>query len=401
MNIVFLHRDFPGQFKYLMLALAGNPQNKVSFITENEDIQVNGVKKYIIKPSKYNQKRVHEFLNAYERNVRYGEAAMKILLKMKKEGQKPDIIYAFNFWGLDMFIKDVFPDVPLFTYAEWYYNVEGADIGFDGQQVNEDQKALIRCENAGLLVGLTAADICITPTNWQKQQFPPEIQKKMFVVHEGIDTDKCVPNTNARFLIKDKNIELGFNDEVITYGTRGMEPYRGFPQFMEAAEKLLKKRPNAHILIAGHDDAFYGPKLKNETYKELMLKKLKLDMSRVHFVGNLSFNDYVNFLQVSSAHVYLTFPYILSWSLLNAMSAGCCVVASNTQPVLEVIKDNYNGLLCDFYDVNQLVDKVVYALDNQEQMIEIRRNARKTMLDNYDVKKLLVKQVMLINQFVK
>jgi len=201
-------------------------------------------------------------------------------------------------------------------------------------------------------------------------------------------------------LIKDKNIELRAQDEVITYGTKGMERYRGFPQFMEAAAKILKRRPNAHVVIAGTDATYYSPKLPNGTYKELMLKKLNLDMKRVHFVGVLNFNDYVKFLQISSAHVSSTFPYVLSWSILDAMSVCCPIIASNTAPVTEVVKDNYNGLLFDFFDVNQLVEKIEYSLDNKDKMDKIRVNARQTVLDNYDLRKVLPQQISLINSLI-
>jgi len=177
-----------------------------------------------------------------------------------------------------------------------------------------------------------------------------------------------------------------------------MEAYRGFPEFMRAVEKLLKKRPNAHVVIAGEDRVCYGPKLANTTYKEMMLKELKLDMNRVHFVGGLPFNEYVALLQISSAHVYLTFPFILSWSALDAMSIGCCVIASDTQPVTEFMKDNYDALFVDFFNVNKLVEKIEYALDNQDKMQEIRSNARKTVVDNYALKDLLPKHIEYVKQ---
>jgi len=183
-------------------------------------------------------------------------------------------------------------------------------------------------------------------------------------------------------------------DEVITYATRGMEAYRGFPEFMRAAAILLKKRPNLHVVIGGEDRVCYGPQVIGTTYKEMMLKELPdLDLSRVHFVGGLPFNEYVNLLQISSVHVYLTYPFVLSWSLLDAMSCGCCIVASGTPPVLEVMKDNYNGLLFDFYNIDEQVAKIEYALDNKDKMEELRHNARKTIVKNYALKDLLPQHI--------
>jgi len=170
---------------------------------------------------------------------------------------------------------------------------------------------------------------------------------------------------------------------------------------MEALEKLLIKRPNAHFVIAGTDQIFYGDYLKSGTYKDIMLKKFKLDMTRVHFVGELSFVEYISLLQVSSAHVYSTVPFVLSWSTLEAMSVGCCMIASNTAPVIEVIKDNYNGLLFDFYNVNQLVEKIEYALNNTDKMQIIRNNARQTILEKYDIRILFNRHVEYINSLIK
>ena len=195
-----------------------------------------------------------------------------------------------------MFLKDVFPNTPQLNYCEWYYNPTGADIGFDGEVLNEDKLALTKCKNAQLLIDLVNCNRGICPTQWQKQQIPSEFHNKIEVLHDGIDTEYFVPDQNAIFKIPNSNITLTANDEVVTYATRGMEPYRGFPQFMEIAEKLLKRRPNLHIVIGGEDRVCYGPKLVNTTYKELMLKKCDLDMDRVHFTGGVSlFGNKKNF----------------------------------------------------------------------------------------------------------
>lgn len=400
MNILFLHKNFPGQFKYLTLALANDPNSKVVFITEDKDLEIKGVTKFVYKPLSKVLSNCNPYLDFYEEVLTHAQPIAKIAREIKAKGFKPDVIYGFSFWGASMFMKDIFPDVPLITYFEWFNKSEGADVGFDGKLPDDSYREKIRCRNAPGLVDLYSCDAGICPTHWQKAQFPKEFQDKITVIHDGIDTETCKPDSSAKLFIKDKNLELGIDDEVITYGTRGMEPYRGFPEFMEAAEKILKNRPKAHVVIAGVDDVYYGAKLPKGTYKELMLKKLDLDMSRVHFIGGISLVDYVKFLQVSSAHVYSTYPYVLSWSILNAMSVGCCIIASNTAPVLEVMKDNYNGLLFDFFNVNQLVEKIEYALDYKEKMQEIRTNARQTVLDNYDIRKLLFEQVNFVNNVV-
>lgn len=401
MNILFIHRNFPAQFKYIALVYANQPGNRVVFITEEDQLQLNGIEKCVYKVDRKVSSNCHPNLVHYEEAIIIGQSVAEAAIRLKHQGFKPDIIYGFSGWGSPLFIKDVFPDVPFISYCEWYGNADGPETAFDARVVEEDKRPFIRCGNTNSIMDLISCDAAVSPTQWQKSQFPKEFQDKIQVIHDGIDTETCKPDSDAKFLIKDKNLELSTKDEVITYGTRGMELYRGFPQFMEAVETLQKKRPNVHVVIAGADLTCYGPKPDKGTYKENALKKLKLDMQRLHFVGTLSFYDFINFMQISSAHVYATYPYILSWSLLNAMAVGCPIIASNTQPVLEVIQDNYNGLLYDFFNVNQMVEKIEYALDNKEKMQELRNNARQTILDKYDLRKLLAQQMTLVNSLAK
>lgn len=393
MNILFLHKNFPGQFRYILTTLASDPANKVYFITNSDFLELDGVNKIVYEVKQDPNMLSNPYLGFYYEAVTHGQAAMVAALELKASGFKPDVIYG-HAWGPTLFMKEVFPDVPLVCYFEWFYNANGAEIGFDGRIPNEIGRSKIKCKNTHLLHDLNNCDVGVSPTFWQRKQFPKAYQDKIKVMYDGVDTDFCYPDSEAKFVIKDKNIELSAKDEVITYATRGMEAYRGFPEFMQAVEKLLKNRPNAHFVIGGDDRVCYGPMLENGmTYKEFMLRQLDIDLNRVHFVGGLPFNEYVKLLQISSAHVYSTYPFVISWSLLEAMSCGCCIVASNTQPVTEFVKDNHNGLLFDFYNVDQLVKKVEYALDNPKKIKTIRQNARKTIIDNYAAKDLLPKQI--------
>lgn len=400
MKILFIHRSFPGQFKYLATLLSLDTNNTVIFLTEDTENLIQGIKKVLYKPEKQNAKSSNTFLSNYESAVSHALGAAKKAKELKESGFEPDIIYGFAGWGSSMLIKDVFPDAPFLCYCEWYLNPEGANIGFDGTSLNIEDKARLRCNNAHVLTTLSLCDDGIAPTQWQKNQFPKEFQNKIKVIHDGVDTGLFKPDDKATFLIKEKNLKLTTKDEIITYGTRGFEPTRGFPQFMEAIEKLLKKRPNAHVLIAGDNVVHYSPQ-KTTDYKKLMLKKLDIDLNRVHFVGSLPYAEYKKFLQVSSVHIYLTYPFVLSWSILDAMSVGCCIVASNTAPVLEVIEDNYNGLLTDFFNVDKLTAKIEYALDNQEKMKKIRQNARQGVIDKYDLTKVLPQQIHIINNLIQ
>lgn len=392
MNILFLHRNFPAQFRHIAGILAQDKNNKVVYITNRKDLQMEGVHKIVYNLKREVPKDCHDYLKFYEESIIHAQAAAEVAIQLKNQGFKPDIIYGHT-WGPTMFMKDIFPDVPLLCYFEWFYNAIGADIGFDGRSININDMAKARCKNSHLLVDLYTCDAGISPTQWQKNQFPKEFHHKIEVLHDGVDTDFFKPDSEAKLFITDKNIELTAKDEIITYATRGMEPYRGFPQFMEAAEKLLKKRPNAHVVIAGEDRVCYGPKLANGTFKELMLDKFDYDMSRIHFTGGLPYNEYLKLLQISSAHVYLSYPFVLSWSMLEAMAVGCCIVGSSTPPVMELMKDGHNGLLVDFYDVDSILERTEYVLDNQDKVLDIRQNARQLIVENYDLKDLMKRHI--------
>lgn len=400
MNILFLHRNFPGQFKHLATELAKSSENKIVFITDDESGEIEGVKKVLYKPKTLPSINCHPYLKNYEEAIIHGQAAAEAAENLSKSGFTPDIIYSFP-WGSGMYMKDLFPNAKLITYCEWFYNSDSPDIKYSGITLTENDKAIIRCKNSKLLTELDAADFGISPTEWQKSQFPKEYQNKITVMHDGINTEFFIPNPEAKFLIKDKNIELTADDEVVTYATRGMEPVRGFPQFIEAIEILLEKRPNAQIIIAGEDVVCYGQKLTIGTYKQKMLQQCDIDLNRVHFVGKLSYDDYLNMLQISSAHVYLTYPYILSWSFLEAMACECPIIASNTQSIIEFMVDNQNGLLTDFFNIEQIVEKIEYALENKDKMLKIRQNARETVIEKCELKDMLTKQIEFMQKIIQ
>lgn len=249
MKILFLHRNFPGQFKFLALALAKDPANEVCFLTNNTATKTTAkINKIIYKLKRKVPNNWNRYLRFYEEAIIHGQSVAEVLIQMKNQGYKPDLIYGHT-WGCTLFVKDIFPDVPLICYFEWFYNAEGADVGFDGKTVDIDTRAKLQCKNSHLLLDLVNCDYGISPTEWQKSQFPKEFQHKIRVIHEGIDTEICSPDENAEFKFKGKGFTR--KDEILTYVTRGMEEYRGFPEFMKAVEKLQKIRPNLQVIIGG------------------------------------------------------------------------------------------------------------------------------------------------------
>jgi glycosyltransferase involved in cell wall biosynthesis len=215
------------------------------------------------------------------------------------------------------------------------------------------------------------------------------------VLHDGVDTEYFKPNPGAKLILP--NVDLSEIDEIVTYVARGMEPYRGFPEFIESIAYLQERRPNCHVVIVGSDRVCYGKALPDgETYKNYMLKKVPLDLSRVHFVGSLPYGLYLKVIQASQVHVYLTRPFVLSWSMIESMSTGCLVLGSDTAPVKEVIQDGENGLLADFFSPKQIADRISEVLDHPTRMAQLRQKARETALERYSLEKLLPHHVQLI-----
>jgi glycosyltransferase involved in cell wall biosynthesis len=305
-------------------------------------------------------------------------------LKLKQNQFQPDVIVVHTGWGEALFIKEVFPDTPLIGFFEFFYHTQGADCGFDPEQpLSLDSKLRIRTRNSIHLLSLHTADLGISPTQWQRSVFPNEYQPKLRLIHEGVNVDAAVADPQASIKLS-SGITLRRQDEVITFVSRNLEPYRGFHMFMRSVEEICQRRPNAHIVIVGGDDVSYGARLPNgQTYRQKLLSEVKIDASRVHFLGKIPYQHYLKVLQISSAHIYLTVPFVLSWSMLEAMSAECLVIGSDTPPVREVIRHQENGLLVDFFSPTAIADSVDYTFEHPEQMLKLRKAARQTVLENY------------------
>jgi glycosyltransferase involved in cell wall biosynthesis len=312
----------------------------------------------------------------------HGQAVARVLLEMKKKGFTPDAVLAHPGWGESLYVKDVFPDARLVHYCEWYYNAEGADLGFDPEfPITFDDRARIRTWNALHALNLTQCDAAVTPTHWQKSRHPEIFHPKITVQHEGIDTEQLGPDPNAVITTPNGTV-LKAGDPVVTYVARNLEPYRGFHIFMRALEKLQQQHKTVHALIVGGDEVSYGKRPKDaKHWREKMLREVKLDPTRTHFLGKLPRAQYIKVLQVSAAHVYLTYPFVLSWSLLEAMACGANIVASDTAPVREVIKHGENGLLGGFFETNQLVSSLSESLSSGHTAVHRRTLARQDAND--------------------
>ncbi len=385
MRFLFIHQNFPGQYVHIARHLA-EIGHDVSFITQPRAAEIAGVRKFEYRPGPRHS-NTDEYMSELESSVANGLAVARVCQWLERDEYIPDIVIGHNGWGEVLFVKDVWPQVPLLSYFEFFYRPRESDIDFDPEFPAEPDAAMrLRMRNAVNLLGLEAADWGQTPTRWQRSRYPERYQGRIAIVHEGVDTDLVRPDETARLWLAN-GLRLSPGQEIVTYGARDLEPYRGFHVFMRALPKVLRERPQAQVLIAGANGVSYGRRPRGApSYREQLLAELgdTIDLRRVHFLGRLPYHQYLTALQVSSAHVYLTYPFVLSWSLLEAMSAGCLVIASQTPPVEEVIVDGVNGRLVDFFDEEGLANRIIGALT--ERSNDLRSAARDTVIKRYDVK---------------
>ena len=402
MKILFVHQNFPGQFKHICRVLAAQGRHEVVFLTRPNDNHIPGIQKIVYTPSRPPTPNIHHYIGEYENGVLHGQAVVREVLKLRQDGFAPDVMVGHNGWGETLFLKDVFPKPPLLSYFEFFYSSRGADVGFDPEfAANFDDLFRVRAKNSINLLGMDAADWGLSPTAWQKSRYPDYFQPRISVIHEGVDTDALAPKrvdavtlANGRTLAPDA--------EIVTYVSRNLEPYRGFHVFMRALPEILRRRPRAHVVIVGGDEVSYGRRLPpGESYRQRLLAEVAIDLERVHFLGRIPYGQFVDLLHASSVHVYLTYPFVLSWSMLEAMSCGCLVIGSATPPVEEVIRDRENGLLVDFFSTAQIAERIDEVLDHPDRMAALRAAARRTIVERYDLRRIcLPRFANLINRLV-
>ena len=394
MNILFIHQNFPGQFKHLAPALVKAGHSVTALILAKTEVkQWNGVRLVSYSLSRRNAKEAHPWTVDFESKVIRGEACLKAALALKDQGYTPEVIVAHPGWGESLFLKEVWPEAKLKLYCEFFYHARGADVGFDPEFSSTDpaDAGRVILKNANILLQFQQADSGLSPTHWQASTFPQHIRDKITVIHDGIDTKVLNLNPEVQFTL-DSGKSLTRDDEVITFVNRALEPYRGFHTFMRSLPKLLAARPNANVLIVGKEGVSYGAQPPNgKSWKTIFSEEVLPQLTpqqreRIHFLGTIDYPRFTNLLQVSRVHVYLTYPFVLSWSLLEAMSVGCTIVASDTQPLHEAIKHNETGLLVDFFDHDALAHSVSRLLDDETASDRLGEAARVFAIENYDLK---------------
>lgn len=395
-HILFIHQNFPGQFRHLAPALELNSKYTVSAMTMKNVVEAEwqGVRICPYSVQRGSCPDIHPWLSDFETKTIRAEACFRAALSMKQDGYKPDVIIAHPGWGESLFLKEIWPESRLGIYCEFFYPSKGVDVEFDPEFPLKDpgDSCRMRLKNLNNIMHFDISDGAISPTKWQASTYPMPFRDSIAVVHDGIDTDAVRPDESVELFLN-SDIRLTVRDEIITFVNRNLEPYRGYHIFMRALPEILKRRPKARVLIVGGDGVSYGAAPEGgKSWKQIFIEEIRSqiedsDWRRVHFLGNVSYQHFIALLQLSSVHVYLTYPFVLSWSLLEAMSAGCAIVASDTQPVHEAISHDVTGRLVDFFDFKALASEVCFLLDDENARKRLGRAARAHAVLNYDLRR--------------
>ena len=390
MNILFVHQNMPGQYRELVQWLAETGAHRIYFRTQRQNPPTfNGVETRIYKSHHRPAKDAYGLSKVWEEATGYGYGAAMAAHRLEtKEGFKPDIVIGHVGWGELTFFKQIWADVPIIGYFEFYYRETGGIVGFDPEDPpSVNAPFLLHARNAVSLANIETVDLGLSPTYWQRDRFPESFHRKLYVCHDGIRTDSLLPDKNVKLTLGRLGRELTTDDEIVTYVTRNLERTRGFHVFMRALPRILRERPDARVLVLGGNEVSYGS--KSETPGGLRAEMEaevgeQVDWDRVHFLGRVPYPQFQRMVQLGRCHLYLTMPFVLSWSLLESMSMEATVIASDVAPVREAITHGETGLLVDFFDPDALANQVIDVLANRDDYAHLGPAARAHVVENYD-----------------
>lgn len=407
MKLLFVHQNMPGQYRELIQWLAAQKEHEIVFLTQRlKPPQFAGVKTAIYKTHHKAAEDAYGLSKTYENAAGNGFGAAMAVRKILATGFVPDIVIGHVGWGEMTFLRQVLPDTPMIGFFEYYYSVHGGPVGFDPDSPPSDHAPfLMQSHNAVPLANIDVVDLAHSPTMWQRNRFPTSFHDKMYVCHDGIRTDILKPNKKAKVELGRIGRALTVKDEIVTFMARNLETTRGYHQFMRAVPHIQKARPNARILVIGGNDASYGGKSKHpgglRGEMEAEVGHL-IDWDRLHFLGQVPFSNYQNIIQISDCHIYLSMPFVLSWSFLECMAMQATIVASDVAPIREAMEHGKTGLLVDFFDPEAIAAQVVDVLERPRDYAHIGPAAREHVVETYDFLTVcLPEHIRQINALVK
>jgi len=404
LRILFIHQNFPAQYLHLATALVARGDEVVAIGGPTARALPNvPLHRYSPCPSA-DIPHCHPWASDFQTKILRAEAVCATLERLLASGFRPNLVVGHPGWGELLGVKDLLPHVPVLHQVEFVYQLEGGDFDFDPEFAQTDWRVStrLRLRRTSQLLAFHDLDWGISPTAWQASTAPAEFRQRISVIHEGINTDLIAPRANCIVELRRAGLAFRFGDEVVSFVARNLEPYRGFHRFLRMLPRLQQLRPRAHVLIVGGDGVSYGAgPAGGGTWKAQLLRELEgqLDLSRIHFVGRVSHPVLHDLFRVTACHVYLTYPFVLSWSALEAMACGSVLVASATPPVQEVIQDGENGILVDFFDGEGLAQRIADVLAEPAAFRTLAENARQTIVDSFDLKRsCLPRQIALVDR---
>jgi glycosyltransferase involved in cell wall biosynthesis len=389
MRVLFVHHRFPGQFVHWARYLSKHADVDVRVLRARlggstiSATRQNAIIEY--EPANLSSEAEGHALRRTLQAAANSYNCMYAAKTLKEQGWIPDVIYCHTGWAPSLFLRDIFPHSKIVKYLEWYYNADGSDADFLEPYSDLQHRLATRIMNLPLVADIVDGDTFISPTEWQKQQFPSLLESSIRVIPDGIDTEYFRPNKDARFVLEGGRV-LTRADRVVTYAARGADPYRGFQSFIAALQELQRNDSTVEAVISGDRMVHYGAGAGTCSHFEDVMGSAKLDMARTHFVGFLPLERHLSLLQVSRVHVYLTVPFVLSWSMLEAMSVGCCVIASDTAPVQEFVTNDESGILVNFFDTDAISEQIRAALDDHDVRQSLGAAARDTVKHRWGLK---------------
>jgi glycosyltransferase involved in cell wall biosynthesis len=381
MRILISHCSYPSQFRRLAPALAAQGHELV-FLHRGREWHAPEPSGFQLRLYHVNRPAEeaagHPYLRRFEEAVAEGQAAYRSARQLREEGFVPDLILSHAGFGTGLYLGDAFPNAKRITLFEWYYNAFGSDVDFlQKGEVDPDRQLRLRTWNAQLLLELADCDAAVVPTAWQRDQFPQRWRPQLHLIHEGVDV------AALRQLRRHKPppppwLPHAEGVELVSYVSRGFEAYRGFPQAMQALALVQQQRPSVHVLIAGSDAICYGTSREDgRSWRSWAQAEAGLVPDRTNWLGPLQTDDYHALLAYTQAHLYLTVPFVLSWSLVEAMAAGCPLVASATPPVEELISHGQQGLLAPFWEPETIAEQIHTLLEQPDTALKLSKAARK------------------------
>jgi glycosyltransferase involved in cell wall biosynthesis len=381
LKFLFVHQNFPAQFVHLLRHLVAAKRHDVVFVSEPNANDIHGVRKVPYAHPELDIPQTHIAARELDNGVRRAEAVYRTVFGLKQLGYTPDIIIGHHGWGEMLNLRDLWPEIPMLGYMEFYYQHDKADVGFDPEFPGHPLDfPRIRAKNAINHIALNLGSTGQTPTQFQLSTSPAWAQQNIELIWEGVDLDTCSPDPAARKkTLKIGDMAISPTDKLVTYVSRDLEPYRGFHIMMRTLPQLMRARKDLKVVMIGGDGISYGaPPPQGGNWREVMLAEVgkDIDPARVVFPGRVPYDTYLSVLRRSDAHIYLTYPFVASWSMREAMAIGCPVIGSDTEPVREFIAHGENGLLTPFLEPRTLTGAILGLLEDKGLTRTLRQNAR-------------------------